>query len=647
MAMSVKGNLFILTAVGPVFAGAIVLAGIDGLRKVEDQTRQLGVLTAAVRNQMECDMMHDALRGDVFAALLAATPEEHERVGADFADHCAKFRKNLRENIDLGLDDEVNDRFRAIEPVLEQYEKSAQQVVHVSGTDREAARSAVPGFVAQFGVLEGKMSELSDMIEAKASDAQARSSEVQARATRLMVGGWVAASLAMAAIGMLLGRRLALRISRITSRLKDISEGEGDLATRLVNVEGNDELAELARSFNKFSARIHDIIKQVHDVSQEVRNVSSDIVASMTDTSGIVDGQTTAVHQISAAIEQLSMSVTEVAKGSQHAAETAREAGAKAFRGQEVIGRSIDSMRKIDAAVTAGTERVVELGTYSEQISQIINVIQDIADQTNLLALNAAIEAARAGQHGKGFAVVADEVRKLAGRTSSATKQVSDSIRSIQRQTDSAIDGMKTGAAQAREGVAQAGDANSSLDAIVATSSQTSEMISGIAASVDEQRAAGDDISKRAAEIRNATDQARSRVQESASAAERLLRQAATLHSVVNVFRLDRRAGTLEATRVKPDGLKCSLGELVNVSMSGVQVRFKGGGRKVGELVRFTIQGGNLAPQDVQGRVIWIETRSGHHYCGIEHSNPVGGLAAFVEAAIRGRRLADDQSIAG
>jgi methyl-accepting chemotaxis protein len=99
------------------------------------------------------------------------------------------------------------------------------------------------------------------------------------------------------------------------------------------------------------------------------------------------------------------------------------------------------------------------LGEHSQQIGEIIQVIDDIAEQTNLLALNAAIEAARAGEHGKGFAVVADEVRKLAERSSKATKEIAELITNIQKLTAGAVKAMEEGTGEVEQGVSLAVDA--------------------------------------------------------------------------------------------------------------------------------------------------------------------------------------------
>lgn len=134
--------------------------------------------------------------------------------------------------------------------------------------------------------------------------------------------------------------------------------------------------------------------------------------------------------------------------------------------------------------------QVEQLGKQSEEISRITGVIKEIAEQTNLLALNAAIEAARAGEMGRGFAVVADEVRKLAERTTNATEEISSMIQAVQAETGKAVDGMRGGAEQVERGVSLVQQAQDYLHNINQQMQQTTQMVSDISLSAQEQNQA-------------------------------------------------------------------------------------------------------------------------------------------------------------
>ena len=153
-------------------------------------------------------------------------------------------------------------------------------------------------------------------------------------------------------------------------------------------------------------------------------------------------------------------------------------------------------MIKISEVVKQSAETVQALGKSSDQIGEIVQVIDDIADQTNLLALNAAIEAARAGEQGRGFAVVADEVRKLAERTTKATKEIATMIKQIQKDTNDAVESMQQGTAEVEVGKKLAEKAGSSLQEIIHGAEQVVDIVTQVAAASEEQSSAAEQISK-------------------------------------------------------------------------------------------------------------------------------------------------------
>jgi methyl-accepting chemotaxis protein len=165
-------------------------------------------------------------------------------------------------------------------------------------------------------------------------------------------------------------------------------------------------------------------------------------------------------------------------------------------------------------------------------------VINDIADQTNLLALNAAIEAARAGEHGRGFAVVADEVRKLAERTTTATKEVAQSINAIQTETDTAVKRMNAGTQRVDEGVVLAEKAGESLHAIVEGSDKVARLIQSIAAASEEQSTTSQIISQNVDSINSVTRQSAEGAQQAALAANQLSEKSEQLQCLVGQFKL-------------------------------------------------------------------------------------------------------------
>ncbi len=352
-------------------------------------------------------------------------------------------------------------------------------------------------------------------------------------------GAMWTAPLAAGSIGLfivLLGRVFSKPMNAVIARMRDIAEGEADLTQRL-NANSDDELGMLSKAFNKFIERIQKTIVEVGHSSDEVAAAATEIAASSEEMAQGMELQNGQVAQISSAIEEMSASISEVATKANEAAANADNSGEAAADGGRIVAQTISGMNAINDAVSSGAESVRSLGARSDEIGEIIAVINDIADQTNLLALNAAIEAARAGEHGRGFAVVADEVRKLADRTTKATDEIAGSIGAIQQETEQAVNKMESGTEQVRTGVESAQQAGSSLERIVEQASSVAAMVQSIAAATEEQNAAAGEVSQNAGSIAAVTREAAEGASQAAQAATQLSERAEKLKMLVSSFK--------------------------------------------------------------------------------------------------------------
>jgi methyl-accepting chemotaxis protein len=208
--------------------------------------------------------------------------------------------------------------------------------------------------------------------------------------------------------------------------------------------------------------------------------------------------------------------------------------------------------------LVSSASRVVEkLGNSSAEIGEIVQVIEEIADQTNLLALNAAIEAARAGEQGRGFAVVADEVRKLAERTATATKQISQTIKQIQRDTDEAVNGMKRGDNEVQEGLTLAKQAGTALVGIVKGSREVESMVQGSANAMQQQSQTAQEIAKNVEHVSSSVHETTASLSEIARSTENLRGLTENLQDLVSRFDVgESLARERGATMVQGGGAK-------------------------------------------------------------------------------------------
>lgn len=253
-------------------------------------------------------------------------------------------------------------------------------------------------------------------------------------------------SIALIAVALLVTRSLIRPIDATVATLRDIAEGEGDL-TRRLDENQIGELGDLARNFNRFAIRIHDIVRQISGSASTLSSASNQLSNSASHLSAGATQSKTQSATVSSAAEELSInmqnmahSTEEMSNGIGTVAQAVEEMKQTILEIAENAERSAEVAGQATAAASVSNARVGDMGAAADEIGKVIEVIQDIAEQTNLLALNATIEAARAGEAGKGFAVVATEVKELAKQTAAATDDIRNRIEVMQRSTGQAVD---------------------------------------------------------------------------------------------------------------------------------------------------------------------------------------------------------------
>ncbi len=284
--------------------------------------------------------------------------------------------------------------------------------------------------------------------------------------------------------------------------------------------------------------KLHEILTQIRRSAEQVAEVTEEISASAKGQAQGAESQNDQASQVATAMQQMSATVIEVSENSNRAAEAASKASETARHGGKIVDETLAKMRLIAGAVTASAKKMEELGKSSDQIGRIVAVIDDIADPTNLLALNAAIEAARAGEQGRGFAVVADEVRKLAERTTTATKEIAQMIRTIQADMKSTVRAMEEGTVQVQDGVQSTVQAGDSLREIIHTAEQVGEMVTHIATAGTQQSATSEHVKERMQQIAVLVNQTATEARNSAQACQGLSELAVDLQKMVANFQL-------------------------------------------------------------------------------------------------------------
>ncbi|RQM44698.1 methyl-accepting chemotaxis protein [Paraburkholderia bannensis] len=505
-------------AVVLLLLGAVGGIGLLQASRIYDGTRALGddwlpsVQTLGRLRSVADDVRRTSLRSllAVDAADKDALRTQHAQFITDFAATLDAYSKLVSSAEERRCYDEINAAWTA----YLDHDKQLQTLADAGDSGAADARALASGASAKsFATAQ---SLINDDIKLNQQGAEA---EV-ARAKSAYAGAF-AWTIGLIALAIALGIVIALVITRsITAPLaRAVSVAEtvarGDLTAR-IDVTGNDEASQLLSALRHMNERLVDLVARVRTGSEGIATAAAQIAAGNTDLSQRTEEQAASLEETAASMEELTATVKQNADNATQGNTLAGQASSTATRGGEVVGRVVDTMREISQS--------------SEQVAQIISVIEGIAFQTNILALNAAVEAARAGEQGRGFAVVAGEVRTLAQRSATAAKEIKDLI--------------ATSVERVNNGTALVDDAGRTMSEIVQSVRRVADLMGEITAASGEQRTGIEQVSQAVSQMDEVTQQNAALVEEASAAAQSLSTQAGALRELVSVFKVSGAAAS-------------------------------------------------------------------------------------------------------
>ena len=451
--------------------------------------QEIGVTTQAIKiNERKIAQLSETLSEftGAISELVEEMPDGEARWELeDLSDELLDIQDSLKKEALVGLTESVNSMDAFTSRISQSAQVTEELVIHLQdGTDNSRLSSAAAEEISGLSVSFGKSF---------------------ARKQNLLVGLIFLAVVCTMGIGILIIRAFTTPLEKAVEIAEGIAGGNLDQEVDLV---GNDEIGQLGQAMKKMIVELganrellenraqsqQFLIDQVTQTSREIASGSSKVASS----SSVVSRGTT---DQAASLEEINASVNMITDQIKSTADNAGRADSLSSDTQKAVDNST-------VQITALTQAMSDIHDSSEEISNIIKTIDDIAFQTNLLALNAAVEAARAGKHGKGFAVVAEEVRNLAGRSAKAA-----------RETANLID---VSVARADRGMDSVGSTSAALEQISTTVNLTAGLVGEITTTASEQASGIDQIRTALGQVGTVVQQSASSAEETASASEKL-----------------------------------------------------------------------------------------------------------------------------